>query len=57
MIWSDLDAVWLRDFQTLAPSKLDVVLVDDSEAEEERCSENTGTGESLPSLAWDSMSQ
>ena len=44
VIWSDLDAVWLRDFQKLAPKRLDVVLVDDSEAEEERRSDNTGTG-------------
>ena len=47
VIWSDMDSVWLRDFQKLAPSKLDVVLVDDSEAEEERLSDNTGTGEGL----------
>jgi len=44
VIWSDMDSVWLRDFQKLAPSSLDVVLVDDSEAEEERLSDNTGTG-------------
>ena len=44
VIWSDMDSVWLRDFQRLAPSSLDVVLVDDSEAEEERLSDNTGTG-------------
>ncbi|CAL5224088.1 g6714 [Coccomyxa viridis] len=44
VIWSDMDAVWLRDFHTLAPSRLDVVLVDDSESEEERRSDNTGTG-------------
>ena len=49
VIWSDMDAVWLRDFQTLAPSRLDVVLVDDSESEEERRSDNTGTGTGLPS--------
>ena len=46
-----MDAVWLRDFQVLAPSRLDVVLVDDSEAEEERRSNNTGTGRDL-SLAY-----
>ena len=46
--WSDLDAVWLRDFQKLAPRGLEVVLVDDSEAEEERHSDNTGTGMQLP---------
>ena len=45
-----MDAVWLRDFQKLAPSSLDVVLVDDSEAEEERRSDNTGTGERFPVL-------
>ena len=50
VIWSDMDAVWLRDFQKLAPSSLDVVLVDDSEAEEERRSDNTGTGKSPPVL-------
>lgn len=44
VIWSDLDTAWLRDFQKLAPNRLDVVLVDDSEAEEERRSDNTGTG-------------
>ncbi|CAK0732131.1 hypothetical protein CVIRNUC_000089 [Coccomyxa viridis] len=44
VIYSDLDAAWLRDFQKLAPKRLDVVLVDDSEAEEERRSDNTGTG-------------
>ena len=48
VIWSDLDAVWLRDFQKLAPRGLDVVLVDDSEVEEERRSDNTGTGMQLP---------
>ena len=48
MIWSDLDAVWLRDFQKLAPRGLEVVLVDDSEAEEERHSDNTGTGMQPP---------
>ncbi|CAL5221951.1 g4228 [Coccomyxa viridis] len=44
VIWSDMDAVWLRDFRKLAPAMLDLVLVDDSEAEEERRSDNTGTG-------------
>lgn len=44
VIWSDLDSVWLRDFQALAPKSLDVVLVDDSDSEEERRSDNTGTG-------------
>jgi hypothetical protein len=48
VIWSDLDAVWLRDFQKLAPRGLEVVLVDDSEAEEERHSDNTGTGMQPP---------
>ena len=57
VIWSDMDAVWLRDFQKLAPSGLDVVLVDDSEADEERRSDNTGTGKSLPALPGPCVSQ
>ncbi len=44
VVWSDLDAGWLRDFQKLAPRGLEVVLVDDSDTEEERQSDNTGTG-------------
>ena len=52
VIWSDMDAVWLRDFRKLAPAMLDLVLVDDSEAEEERRSDNTGTGK-RPSLLLD----
>ena len=51
VIYSDLDAAWLRDFQKLAPKRLDVVLVDDSEVEEERRSDNTGTG--MPQLSTD----
>ena len=41
----------------LAPFRLDVVLVDDSEAGEEGRSNNTGTGKSLPETRLDRVSK
>lgn len=36
VLWSDMDAVWLKDFFHLAPQGLDYVGVDDSEVENEQ---------------------
>lgn len=36
VLWSDMDAVWLKDFFSLAPQGLDYVGVDDSEIENEQ---------------------
>jgi hypothetical protein len=43
-LWSDMDTAWLKNFFELAPSDRDVVLVDDSEEEDEQISDNTCTG-------------
>ncbi len=45
VLWSDMDTAWLKNFFELAPHDRDVVLVDDSEEENEQISENTCTGE------------
>ena len=39
-----MDTAWLTNFLELAPSDRDVVLVDDSEEENEEVSDNTCTG-------------
>ena len=44
VLWSDMDTAWLKNFFELAPSDRDVVLVDDSEEEDEQISDNTCTG-------------
>ena len=44
VLWSDMDTAWLKNFFQLAPHDRDVVLVDDSEEENEQISENTCTG-------------
>ena len=44
VLWSDMDTAWLKNFFELAPHDRDVVLVDDSEEENEQISENTCTG-------------
>ncbi len=36
VLWSDMDAVWLKNFFSLAPQGLDYVGVDDSETENEQ---------------------
>lgn len=38
VLWSDMDAVWLKNFFQLAPQGLDYVGVDDSDAENEMVS-------------------
>ena len=43
-LWSDMDTAWLKNFFELAPTDRDVVLVDDSEEEDEQTSDNTCTG-------------
>ena len=47
VLWSDMDTAWLKNFFELAPHDRDVVLVDDSEEENEQISENTCTGEAF----------
>ena len=44
VLWSDMDTAWLKNFFELAPHDRDVVLVDDSEEENEQISDNTCTG-------------
>ena len=44
-----MDTAWLKNFFSLAPLDRDVVLVDDSEEENEQISDNTCTG-APPSL-------
>ncbi|BDA50156.1 probable UDP-D-xylose:L-fucose alpha-1,3-D-xylosyltransferase [Coccomyxa sp. Obi] len=44
VLWSDMDAVWLKDFFHLAPQGLDYVGVDDSEVENEQETHNACTG-------------
>ena len=46
-LWSDMDTAWLKNFFELAPADRDVVLVDDSEEENEQTSDNTCTGTPL----------
>lgn len=49
VLWSDMDTAWLKNFFELAPHDRDVVLVDDSEEENEQISDNTCTGATLSS--------